>query len=43
MLSEAQNTLYWAAPHVAHYNIEGIVFLSSGWLKTACVLAALFW
>ncbi|KAF2713673.1 hypothetical protein K504DRAFT_462184 [Pleomassaria siparia CBS 279.74] len=42
MLSEAQNALYWS-PQVAHYNMEALVFLSSGWLKTACVLSALFW
>ncbi|CAI6339856.1 unnamed protein product [Periconia digitata] len=33
---------YWP-PDVARYNMEGLVFLSSGWLKTACVLFALFW
>ncbi|KAF2796511.1 hypothetical protein K505DRAFT_271250 [Melanomma pulvis-pyrius CBS 109.77] len=42
MLSDAHNGLYWP-PHVARYNMEALVFLSSGWLKTACVLSALFW
>jgi hypothetical protein len=42
MLPESQHALYWA-PDVARYNMEMLVFLSSGWLKTACVLSALFW
>lgn len=42
MLSEPQNALYWP-PDVAPYSMEGLVFFSSGWLRTACVLSALFW
>ncbi|KAF2017657.1 hypothetical protein BU24DRAFT_490783 [Aaosphaeria arxii CBS 175.79] len=42
MLSEPQNALYWP-PDVAPYSMESLVFLSSGWLRTACVLSALFW
>lgn len=35
-------SLYWP-PDVARYNVEKLVFLSSGWLRTACILSALFW
>ncbi|KAF2177694.1 hypothetical protein K469DRAFT_719622 [Zopfia rhizophila CBS 207.26] len=42
MLSEPSYSLY-LHPDVAHYSMEGMVFLSSGWLKTFCVLSALFW
>ncbi|PVH92255.1 hypothetical protein DM02DRAFT_620051 [Periconia macrospinosa] len=41
-LHNLQPLLFWP-PDVARYNIEGLVFLSSGWLKTACVVLALFW
>ncbi|KAF2006648.1 hypothetical protein P154DRAFT_517697 [Amniculicola lignicola CBS 123094] len=43
MLSDSPNALYHWPPDVLHYNMEALVFLSSGWLKTACVLSALFW
>jgi hypothetical protein len=42
MFSDAAHSLHWP-PDVARYNMEALVFLSSGWLKTACVLLALFW
>ncbi|ORY14137.1 hypothetical protein BCR34DRAFT_560705 [Clohesyomyces aquaticus] len=43
LLSEPQYALYWH-PHVAHYaNMEALVFVSSGWLKTFFVLSALLW
>ncbi|KAF2732696.1 hypothetical protein EJ04DRAFT_578222 [Polyplosphaeria fusca] len=45
MLPEPHNALYryLSSPHVARYNMEALVYLSSGWLKTFCVLSALFW
>jgi len=42
MFSESAHSLYWP-PQVARHNMEALVFLSSGWLKTACVVLALFW
>lgn len=36
------SSLYWP-PHVARYNIEALLLLSSGWLRTACLFSALFW
>ncbi|KAJ4358084.1 uncharacterized protein N0V89_002663 [Didymosphaeria variabile] len=42
MFPDTAHSLYWP-PDVARYNMEALVFLSSGWLKTACVLLALFW
>ncbi|KAH7394403.1 hypothetical protein BKA66DRAFT_523608 [Pyrenochaeta sp. MPI-SDFR-AT-0127] len=42
MFSEPSASLYWP-PDVTRYNMEAVVFLSSGWLRTACVLSALFW
>ncbi|KAF2865116.1 hypothetical protein BDV95DRAFT_612904 [Massariosphaeria phaeospora] len=42
MLSHPPPALYWA-PDVARYNMEALVFLSSGWLRTACILSALVW
>lgn len=38
----SQTALYWP-PDVARYNMESLAHLSSDWLKTACVLSALFW
>ncbi|KAF2661982.1 hypothetical protein K491DRAFT_773551 [Lophiostoma macrostomum CBS 122681] len=38
----SQHALSWPA-HVTRYKMENLVFLSSDWLKTACVLSALFW
>ncbi|KAF2107537.1 hypothetical protein BDV96DRAFT_295809 [Lophiotrema nucula] len=44
MLSEPPHGLHlWRPDGFANYNMEALVFLSSGWLKTACVLSALFW
>lgn len=42
MFPDSAHSLYWPRD-VARYNMEALVFLSSGWLKTACVLLALFW
>ncbi|KAF2677781.1 hypothetical protein K458DRAFT_349576 [Lentithecium fluviatile CBS 122367] len=42
MFPDTAHSLYWP-PHVARHNMEALVFLSSGWMKTACVLLALFW
>ncbi|KAF1851569.1 uncharacterized protein K460DRAFT_269167 [Cucurbitaria berberidis CBS 394.84] len=42
MFSEPSSSLYWP-PDVARYNMDALVFLSSGWLRTACIVAALFW
>ena len=42
MFPDSTHSLYWPRD-VARYNMEALVFLSSGWLKTACVLLALFW
>ena len=41
-LHNLQPLLFWP-PDVARYNMEGLVFVSSAWLKTACVVLALFW
>ncbi|KAF9731179.1 hypothetical protein PMIN03_005721 [Paraphaeosphaeria minitans] len=42
MFPDSAQSLYWP-PHVVRYNMDTLVFLSSGWLKTACVLLALIW
>ncbi|OCL12244.1 hypothetical protein AOQ84DRAFT_312544 [Glonium stellatum] len=42
MLSEHHHTLYWH-PDAAHVTMEGLVFYSSGWLKTVCIVTAFFW
>lgn len=42
MSSDPLASLYWP-PDVARYNMEALLFLSSAWLRTACVLSALFW
>lgn len=42
MFPDTAHSLYWPKD-VTSYNVEALVFLSSGWLKTACVLLALFW
>ncbi|KAL6708885.1 hypothetical protein ACN47E_002292 [Coniothyrium glycines] len=42
MFSVSSSPLYWP-PHVARYNVEALVFSSSGWLRTACIVSALFW
>ncbi|KAH7112459.1 hypothetical protein B0J11DRAFT_542382 [Dendryphion nanum] len=42
MLSDPHSALSWP-PDVVPYSIEGLVFLSSGWLRTACIVSALFW
>ncbi|KAG9187973.1 hypothetical protein G6011_01896 [Alternaria panax] len=34
--------LYWP-PDVARYDTEALVFAASGWLRTACIVSALFW
>ncbi|KAL5117262.1 hypothetical protein ACEQ8H_004821 [Pleosporales sp. CAS-2024a] len=38
----AVSPLYWP-PHVAHYSMDAVLHSSSGWLRTACILSALFW
>ncbi|USP79043.1 hypothetical protein yc1106_06317 [Curvularia clavata] len=42
MLSDPAAALHWP-PDVARYNFEAVLFSSSGWLRTACVVLALFW
>lgn len=42
MFPDSAHSLSWP-PQVVRYNMEAVVFLSSGWLKTAFVLLALFW
>ncbi|KAF2127860.1 hypothetical protein P153DRAFT_318881 [Dothidotthia symphoricarpi CBS 119687] len=42
MFSDPATSLYWP-PDVARYNMETLLFSSSGWLRTACVVCALFW
>lgn len=42
MSSEPLSSLYWP-PDVAGYNMEAVLYLSSGWMTTACVVFALFW
>ncbi|RYO54166.1 hypothetical protein AA0113_g9278 [Alternaria arborescens] len=36
------SSLYWP-PDVARYDMEALLFSSSGWLRTACIVSALFW
>ncbi|CBX97815.1 predicted protein [Plenodomus lingam JN3] len=43
MFSDPVSSLYWRPPDVAHYDMEALLFSSSGWLRTACVVSALFW
>ncbi|KAF2853624.1 hypothetical protein T440DRAFT_466009 [Plenodomus tracheiphilus IPT5] len=42
MFSDPASALYWP-PDVARYNMETLLFSSSGWLRTACIVSALFW
>jgi hypothetical protein len=42
MSSEPLSLLYWP-PDVARYNMEAVLYSSSGWLRTACIVFALFW
>jgi hypothetical protein len=42
MLSEPSSSLYWP-PDVARYDMEALLFSSSGLLRTACIVSALFW
>ncbi|KAF1835289.1 hypothetical protein BDW02DRAFT_548497 [Decorospora gaudefroyi] len=42
MFSEPSSPLYWPS-HVAPYNMETLLFSSSAWLRTACIVSALFW
>ncbi|CAE7219020.1 hypothetical protein PTNB73_09943 [Pyrenophora teres f. teres] len=42
MFSEPASSLYWP-PDVARYDMEALLFSSSGWLRTACIVCALFW
>ncbi|KAF2030569.1 hypothetical protein EK21DRAFT_111883 [Setomelanomma holmii] len=36
------SSLYWP-PDVARYNVEALFYSSSGWLRTTCIVFALFW
>ncbi|KAL1795356.1 hypothetical protein ACET3X_007172 [Alternaria dauci] len=42
MFSEPSSSLYWP-PDVARYDMEALLSASSGWLRTACIVSALFW
>lgn len=42
MSAEPLSSLYWP-PDVARYNMEAVLHSSSGWLRTACIVFALFW
>ncbi|KAF1943585.1 hypothetical protein EJ02DRAFT_131229 [Clathrospora elynae] len=42
MFAEPSASLYWP-PDVARHSMEALVFASSGWLRTACIVSALFW
>lgn len=42
MFSDPASSLYWP-PDVARYDMETLLFSSSGWLRTACIVLALFW
>jgi hypothetical protein len=42
MSSEPLSSLYWP-PDVARYSMESVLYSSSGWLRTACIVFALFW
>lgn len=42
MFSEPASSLYWP-PDVARHDMEALLFSSSGWLRTACIVCALFW
>jgi hypothetical protein len=43
MLSDYPYALYWNPDVVVNYGMDGSVFYSAGWMKTACVCLALFW
>jgi hypothetical protein len=42
MSSQPLSSLYWP-PDVAGYNMEAVLYSSSGWMRTACIVFALFW
>lgn len=42
MSSDPLSSLYWP-PDVARYNMESVLYSSSAWLRTACIVFALFW
>ncbi|KAF1926308.1 uncharacterized protein M421DRAFT_222697 [Didymella exigua CBS 183.55] len=42
MFSDPAASLYWP-PDVARYDMETLLFSSSGWLRTTCIVLALFW
>lgn len=42
MFSDPATALHWP-PDVARYDMETLLFASSGWLRTACIVLALFW
>lgn len=43
MFSDPAASLYWP-PDVARYgDMETLLFSSSSWLRTACIVLALFW
>ncbi|KAH6642838.1 hypothetical protein C7974DRAFT_447653 [Boeremia exigua] len=42
MFADPATSLYWP-PDVARYDMETLLFSSSGWLRTACIVLALFW
>ncbi|KAL6153312.1 hypothetical protein ACJQWK_03576 [Exserohilum turcicum] len=42
MFSDPAHALHWP-PDVARYNIEALLFSSSGWFRTSCLVFALFW
>jgi hypothetical protein len=42
MSSEPLSSLYWP-PDVAGYSMESMLYSSSGWMRTACIVFALFW
>ncbi|KAF2820172.1 hypothetical protein CC86DRAFT_374411 [Ophiobolus disseminans] len=42
MSSEPLSLLYWP-PDVAGYNMESVLYSSSGWMRAACIVFALFW
>ncbi|KAH8704374.1 hypothetical protein GQ44DRAFT_692609 [Phaeosphaeriaceae sp. PMI808] len=42
MSSEPLSSLNWP-PDLARYNMETVLYSSSGWMRTACIVFALFW
>jgi hypothetical protein len=36
------SSLYWP-PDVARYHMESVLYSSSGWMRSACIVLALFW